>query len=245
METVIQQTGLDSNAQAVAAAAAEKVEFTEAQQTYINKQFDQRFAKITAKHEQEKTTLQARVTELEAAPAKPAGAEGVEGAEKAQYKTLLADEKTKTKNAETLAAQRDAELKTSLAENLRIRKENAVRDAAGKHGFLDMEVVLAMTFDKIELDSESKNWVVREGGAIRQNNSLQSMSLEDFYGDFAAKRPYLVSSDMRGGAGSSESRGGGSSLGVVKSKADLKTSKDKSDFIGKFGLAKFEELPLK
>jgi hypothetical protein len=239
----------EEQAAADKAAAEKKITFTEEQQTAINTLINQRFAKVSEKHEaekkalaDEKAALQAQLEEVKAGKHKK---EGEEDPKEKQYKDLLTNEKAQTAAAKQALEKESNEKKSLAAENLRIRKEIAIREAA-QNRFLDMEVVMAMVQDKIEYDDDTKNFVVREGGIVRQNASLQNMSLSEYFDDFGKKRPFLVRSDVVGGAGSSENAGGaGPSVGVVRVKADLKSYKDKSAYITKFGLDAYEKLPLK
>lgn len=237
------------DAAAAKALADKKVEFTEEQQTAIGKLFDKRFATISSKHDAEKKTLaeetaalKAELEELKAG--KPAKKEGDEDPKEAQYKDLLKNEKSQTKAAKDALEASKSEATGLQKENLRIRKEVAIRESAGNR-FLDMEVVMAMVSEKIEYDADSKTFVIREAGVVRQNSSLQNMTLAEYFEEFGKKRPYLVNSDVVGGAGSSESTRSISNVGVVRSKADLKNYREKSDYISKFGLPAFEALPIK
>lgn len=228
----------------------QKVTFTEDQQTVINTLINQRFAKVSEKHETEKKALAdekaALVAELEALKSGKAKKEGAEEDPKEkQYKDLLTNEKAQTAAAKAALEKEGNEKKALAEENMRIRKEIAINQASGGR-FLDMEAVLSMVQGKIEYDEDTKSFVVREGGIIRQNASLQNMTLAEYFDDFAKKRPYLVRSDVVGGAGSSENAGGaGPSVGVVRAKADLKSFKEKSAYITKFGLPAYEALPLR
>jgi hypothetical protein len=223
------------------------VELTPEQQEHVNKVFNARFAKIESKHEEEMKALKTQLDSLTKKDDPPPGKKDEEdSAEKKQFKGLLDQEKTRTKNAELLAAQNAREAKEAREESMRTRKEVAISRAAQKQNFYENDVVTKMIWDSIEWDEDSKNFIVKENGVVKQNSSLQNMTLEEFLTDFAAKRPYLVNGDVKGGIGSAENRNSNSSgAGLIKSKADLKTAKDKSEFIGKFGLAKYEALPLK
>lgn len=244
-----EQAAADKAAADKAAADAAKVEFSEVQQTAIGKIFDTRFGKINAKHETEKkaladqnAALQAELELLKAGKKKP---EGDEDAQQKQIKELLNNEKSQTAAAKAALEASKIEASGLHKENLRIRKEIAIQNAtAGR--FLDMEAVQSMTENKIEWDDDTKTFIVRENGIVRQNSALQNMTLQEYFEEFGKKRPFLVRSDVVGGAGSSENAGGAASnIGVVRTKADLKSYKDKSAYITKFGLSAFETLPIK
>lgn len=258
MLTAEEQAVLDKAAvdKAAADAAAAKVEFTEVQQTAIGKIFDTRFGKINAKHETEKkamadqnAALQAELDALKASKGKGAGS-GDDDARQNQIKEILANEKSQTAAAKAALEASKTEAAGLHKEILRTRKEIAIQNAtAGR--FLDMEAVQSMTENKIEWDEDTKAFIVRENGIVRQNSSLQNMTLAEYFEEFGKKRPFLVRSDVVGGAGSSENAGSSSSaLGIVRTKADLQGAtprdfKKKSDYITKFGLAAFEALPIK
>jgi hypothetical protein len=244
-----EQAAADKAAADEKAKAAEKIEFSEAQQGAINKIFDGRFSKITAKHNEALQTVQSEnetlKAELEALKTAKGGKKTEDQDEKQrQFVDLLNAEKLNTKAAKELAAKYEKQAKEVADENMRIQKENAINRAAGNR-FVSMEAVMAMTKNGIEWDDESRTFVARENGVIKQNSALQNMSLDEFFEDFGKRNPYLVLPDQRGGAGSSESRGSGSQLGVVRTRADLKTVKEKSDYITKFGGEAFEALPAK
>jgi hypothetical protein len=223
------------------------VELSPEQQEHVNRVFDSRFAKITSKYEEKLTAMQGELDKLTAGKKDdPPPKDGEDTPEKKQFKGLLDQEKTKTKNAELLAQAREKEAKEAREESMRTRKEVAISRAAQKQNFYENDVVTKMIWDTVEWDEDSKNFIVKENGAVKQNSSLQNMTLEEYLTDFAAKRPYLVNGDVKGGVGSAENKNASlNNAGLIKSKADLKTAKDKSDFIGKFGLAKYEALPLK
>jgi hypothetical protein len=235
----------DKEAADAKALADAKVEFTEAQQTQIQKIMDTRFAKVNAKHAAEKNALQ---EQLEAAKAEAEGKgkrkEDEESPEKKQTRELIEKERKEAAKEKALREARDTaytELETKHNGTL---KQNAIREAAGNM-FLDMEIIMAMVERKIEFDSESKKFVVKENGVVRENSSLEPMTLEEYFLEIGTKRPYLVNSKFKAGAGSSESNGNNPGMGKVTSKADLKTPAEKSKFIGSFGLKVWEALPLK
>jgi hypothetical protein len=229
-----------------------KFSFDADEQDFIQGLIDKAVGKVHKKYE---TQINELNTKLETGSKKGDGHsdDQADGANKAkgkedavdqkQFRELLEAEKAKTKNAELLAKAKEKEAADAAAEAMRIRKEVAISRAASKQNFYELDVVMKMTQDSIEWDDETKKFVVKENGIIKQNSSLEPMSLEEYFSSFAAQRPYLVNGDVKGGAGSSESKS--NSAGLVKTKADLKTAKEKSDFITKFGLGKYEALPLK
>jgi hypothetical protein len=225
------------------------VTFSTEQQDFINKTFDTRFATIKAKHEAEVKRLADELaakgavkTEAEL-EAERLEAEKNKGKDKDQYKALIDAEKAKAEKFRLQAEQAEKKAKDSEGDVLKVRKEVAIAKAAQKQNFFELDVVMKMTQDNIVWDDDSKGFVIMENGVVKENSSLKPMTLDEYFGSFAAQRPYLVNGNVKGGAGSTESTT--ASLGLVKTKADLKTAKDKSEFISKFGLSKYEVLPLK
>lgn len=225
------------------------VTFTEDQQSFINKTFDTRFASIKAKHEAEVKRLADELaakgnakTEAEL-EAERVEAEKNKGKDKDQYKALIDAEKAKAEKWKLQAEAADKKANDAQGDVLKVRKEVAIAKAAQKQNFFELDVVMKMTQDAIVWDEDTQGFVVKENGVIKENSSLKPMTLDEYFGGFAAQRPYLVNGNVKSGAGSAESAT--SNLGLIKTKADLKTAKEKSEYITKFGLVKYEALALK
>jgi hypothetical protein len=231
---------------------AKKVDLT---QDELNALIDRRFGKISSKHEDEKKTLTDEIAtlraELEAAKAGKGGKEGKDGEEdegtRKRYKDILTTEENKRKAEETKRQSAERERDEARKNEMAIRKEVAMHRGMQKANFVDQNDVVALTQNMIQFSEEHNRFVVMDqDGKPRENAKLEPLTLDEFYADFAAKRPYLVNADMVSGAGSSENNGrAGSQLGIVRTKADLKSWKDKSDYIDKFGREAYEKLPLK
>ncbi len=241
---------------------AAKPSYTEEQQRHIQELIDGRFAKVAEKHNSELSARDAKIAELEAAlqqvkeGATKTGKEnegsGSSSAEKAQLEQLLRAAQAETAAAKEAFQRAEERAKGLDAENFSIRKDQVLRDAAAELAaadgieFHDMNLVQTLVGKSIERDPDSGTWVVKENGIVKKNASLEPMSLSEFLKGFAAQRPFLVKSKVVGGAGSSESqRGVTNGVSTVRSKSDLKTAAEKSDWIGKFGLSAWESLPLK
>lgn len=233
-----------------------KVEFTPEQQEHINNLFNQRFAKVATKHEQEMKAMSDAIEALKTKTAEPpappkAGDTPTEEENKRQMKALLDAERQQTNSIKSLLDAERAEKAKVIEENKKILKDQAINDAAANlpNGveFHELKTVKKLVEDDIVFDTDSNQWVVKENGVIKQNSSLLPMTLTEYFGQFAAARPYLVKGQVKGGAGSAESghsqHVGG--VGVVKTKADVKTTKDKVDFIAKFGYEAWAKLPTK
>lgn len=221
------------------------VQLTPEQQEHVNTIFNSRFAKITAKFEEQ---INAQKAELETFKAtKDADKEKDKDKDKdddgikKEFKGLLEAERNKTKLAEVERQKSVQEAKEAREEAMKVRKEVAIARAATKQNFYELDVVSNMIWDKVEFDADSNTFVVKEGGVIKQNSSMVPMTLEEYLTDFASKRPYLVNGDVKGGSNSTDNKSN-NSAGLIKTRADLKTAKEKSDFITKFGLAKYEAL---
>jgi hypothetical protein len=228
--------------------------FTEEQQAFINQIIDGRIGKTKAQAEKDKAdAIAAAVADKEAEivrlkeSIKKGGGGDIE-AERAQLKELLDAEKRNTQQQAELAKKHLEKFETVSSENLRILKGQAIReamDAQETFTFVDPAVVRQLVDASIHYEAESGTWVVKDGNLVRQNNSMQPMSVKEYMAEFAAKHPYLVKGTTKGGSGSSESTRSGSGMGKVNTRADLKTPKDKSDFISKFGYDAFAKLPAK
>lgn len=234
-----------------------KVTFTDEQQAALNDIIEKRLARERSKAQQELEAERTAKADLEKqleAERNKATNKGNNGAgngeetpEQKQFRELLEGEKAKATKFEQAAAKAREEAANARASEMKTRKEVAISRASSGCNFHSLDAVLKLTTDMIEWSDEEKTFVVRENGIIKQNNELKPMSLDEFYKDYAAKNAFLVNGDVIGGAGSSENRGGnnGGSLGVVNTKADLKTVKDKMEYIKRNGLDKYEALPLK
>jgi hypothetical protein len=215
------------------------------QQANLQKQFDTQLSTKEAE-------LQKQIDDLKSATSgadkgngskgKTLTSEEMQAAIEAQMKPLLEAEKAKTAAAVSAAEKMKQEKESALKDAYRIRKEVAMRRAASDAAnFYTIEDVLALTDAQIEFDNDVNDWVVKEGGIIKQNSELKPMTLKEFYEGWAQARPYLVNGDVKGGAGSTENKGG-NSTGTVTSRADLKTPEAIADYISKFGYPAYEKL---
>jgi len=237
-----------------AALAAKKVEFTPEQQEHINRLFNQRFAKVAEKNDAtlaDLTTRLAAAEEAAKAVKKPVD-KSVDNADadeaKKQMKALLDAEKLRAANAESIARAKDIEITKYLTENKKILKDQAIRDAAASmptFEFHDLKLVQKLVEDDIEYDEDNSQWVVKQNGVVKNNSSLTPMTLSEYFAEFAGARPFLVKGQVKGGAGSGEGNRQVGGIGVVRSRADLKSIKDKVAYVAKFGEAAFAALPIR
>ena len=231
-----------------------KVEFTPEQQEHINNLFNQRFAKVTAKHESEMKAMSDAIEALKTKPVvvTPPVKEGNTSEDNVrQMREFLAQEKENSKNLKGLLDASKQEKEKIIEENKKILKDQAIAEAASTlpNGveFHELKTVKKLVEDDITFDSDVNQWVVKENGVTKMNSSLLPMSLGEYFAAFAASRPYLVKGTVKGGTGAAESGRSGPSLGtsVVRSKADVKTTKDKVEYITKFGYDQWAKLPTK
>lgn len=223
-------------------------------QDYVNNLFNQRFAKIQSKHEQELKALSDKLEELKTAPpvaVPPVVVPTTDPEEsKRQMKQLLDAEKANTRSIQSLLDVEKADKLKVIQENKTILKNQAISDAVQDlpNGleFHEVKTVKKLTEDDISFDEDSNQWVVKENGVIKQNASLVPMTLSEYFAAFAAARPYLVKGTTKGGSGSAESGAPTvKGVGIVRSKADVKSVKEKVDFISNFGYDKWAALPTK
>jgi hypothetical protein len=228
-----------------AADAAAEVKFNEAQKARVNEIVTERMSQVAATHAAELVKMQKDFEAKLLAKKEPVKED--DDPLKKQYETLLRDSKTSTEAAEALAGKRQKSIEALETELRSNKKDQSMRSACNGMNFVDVDAVIQLTGKNIEFDEASKQFVVRENGIIKQDDTLKPMKLKDFFAKWAEERPYMVGADAVGGTGSSESRGRDAGTGsVIKTKADFgKDTKAKSQWIAKHGFAKFELLPLK
>ncbi len=237
-----------------------KVEFSAEQQEHINNLFNQRFAKITSKHDAEMKAMSEKLEELKVkadevkppvvTPAPTATEKEKEEEAKRQMKAYLDQEKLATNTAKQQVRTEQEANARLLAENKRILKNQAITEAltsmAGGLEFHNIQTVKKLVEDTIAFDEESGQWVVKENGQIKLNNSMNPMTLAEYFPMFAAANTYLVKGTAKAGSGSAESgKGFTHTPGSVKSRSDIKTTKEKVDFISKHGYEAWEKLPVR
>lgn len=102
---------------------------------------------------------------------------------------------------------KDREIESARSDGQNIRKQIAMRDAAGKLNFFEVEVVTENTDKFVKWDAaRSRFIVVNESGTERLNSAYEPLSLDEFYAEYASKRPYMVRGGTKSGTGSSESQ---------------------------------------
>src|SRR5271157_1072134 len=110
-----------------------KVEFTPEQQEHINNLFNQRFAKVTAKHESEMKAMSDAIEALKTKPVvvTPPVKEGNTSEDNVrQMREFLAQEKENSKNLKGLLDASKVEKDKIIEENKKILKDQAIAEAA-------------------------------------------------------------------------------------------------------------------
>lgn len=229
---------------AAEAAKNEKIEFNEAQQKHVNKIVQERLTRqeTALKTDFEKALnekLEALRTELTPQENKDRGADD---ATKKQQRELIEAEQRKA--AAEKQKREDAEKKLNDANSAIAKrdKRDAMKMAMNGVGFHSIDEVMLLTDANVELSADGKSYVVRENGVIKENSSLEPMSLEEYFRAWAQSRPWSVNEDLISGVGSAPGKG---IVSTVRSRADLKSPQSKSDYIDKFGLQAYEDLPAK
>jgi hypothetical protein len=203
-----------------------KVTFDERQQARVNELIREKQGEAAREIRAQNAELQRQMAEMQAQLAeatksqrKNPTAEGAEDIE--ALKNVISEMKSVT-------AQRDQELdrykqqlsaKASEVEKTRqemvnIRRGMAIRDAASKANFVDLNAVSKLTEDSVKWDDSKGRFLVvnPETGTERMNAAFEPMSLDEFYTEYAARNPYLVRGEARGGAGSYENQRNGASM---------------------------------
>lgn len=224
------------------------VTFDEAQKNRIKEIVAERVGETHAKNRKEfeeamkkqHDEFEAKFTEL--ASRKPDGTG--DGDKEAEFKRVLADQKKALKDREEQLHVKAKEVEERDRMLAQVKKDVALRNAASKLNFANVDMVLKLTGDSVSLDADSGQYIVRnEDGHIIQGDDMRNIKLEDYFAKFAEANPYLVKSDARGGAGS---RVADNLLsGSVRSMADLSDPKRRNDWIEKNGIAAFAKLPPK
>lgn len=200
-----------------------KVSFDEAQQIRVNeliKEAQGRAAKelreeaATAKREA--TELKARLEALEAEKATQGdkSKKELDAELRAEMDRVKQVHKDEIASARKLAEAKEREAQQAAEALTSMKKQIAIQAAASKINFVDVSMVTTLTKDQVKFDPEVGRFIVlNDNGSIRMNASFEPVTLEEFYSDFAASRPYLVRGDMKSGTGSGESSTGSKRYG--------------------------------
>lgn len=198
-----------------------KVTFTDEQQALVNKLIQQKQGEAAREVRTElantKAQLDTLATELAEAKAKVAAAGTKSGKKEAQedveaIKAQMEEIRTSHKALQTELERASEQIKArdklvldAKNETVNVRKQVAIQAAASKQAFFDVNDVLTQTQNSIKWDDAKGRFVVLgENGAARTNASLEDMTLDEFYAEYASKKPYMVRGDVKSGTGSTE-----------------------------------------
>lgn len=102
---------------------------------------------------------------------------------------------------EQMLAERDEQITST-------RKQNAIRDAIQGLEFIDPGDVIKLTQNDLNWDEQRQRFiVVNPDGSERMNAAYEPMSVQEFYQEFAAKKPQFVKGSFKAGSGSKPADG--------------------------------------
>lgn len=195
-----------------------KIEYTPEQQSHIEQLIKQKQGEaakqLRTELETTKSTMEQFKAELDAVRKEQKKAPTAEGKSEIEIlkgqmedvKSAYASLQREAENYKNSLKVKDDEVSKARSEAVSIRKSAEMSAAAGNQHFVDIGVVTKLTADSIVFDSDKGRFVVvNDDGNPRVNASFEPMTLPEFFAEFAAKNPYLVRSEARGGAGATES----------------------------------------
>jgi len=215
----------DNNGSAVVEdTKPEKLDFTDAQQAYIQTLIDRAVGKTGAAYKKKmeplETTVSTLTQELEDAKeqlknAKTSGdksdakdlVESLQGQldeTRKVYKEVANELESYKKNI----LEKDKLVERTKEDMIEVRKINSIKLAMGKIEWVDDEAVEEITKKFVKYDPEEDDFfVVSEPKATqpRLNAAMQKMTLQEFYQDYAQNKKHLVKGDLKFGTGSGES----------------------------------------
>lgn len=90
------------------------------------------------------------------------------------------------------------------------RKNALINGYALKEGFVDLAAVAALSKGNLVWDEANNKFnVLNDEGQPRMNAAFDPMTVDEYFADFAAKRPYLVKGQVRSGTGAEPAGGHG------------------------------------
>jgi hypothetical protein len=205
----------------------EKVTFTPAQQTKLDEIIKSAMGRAAATERAQVAQLTTQVeslqTALEAAKAAAADASRSrsERRESSNDVTALQAQVEDLRSAKQIAAAELSEMKSQATAKEREvattrqqlheeRKTSMLSRVASQHNFVDVDTVATLTAKNFKWSDETGSFtIVDETGQEKLNAEYKPMSPEEFFADFAAKKPWLVKSDVRTGNASTESQRSG------------------------------------
>jgi hypothetical protein len=157
---------------------------------------------------------------------------------KGEFEKLMQKRAKEIEDLKAAHGQEKAALQSLLDKHV---KEDRVRTAALKAGVIpeDIEDVMVITGRYFKLSSDGTVQVLDEAGEV----TLKTVE-EFFTKDFKERKPKFYAATGSSGGGTAGG-GGGGGTGTVRTRADLKSVKEKNDYIEKHGLDAWKKLPAK
>lgn len=191
-------------------AEAEVITFEPKQQEKVNQLIKDAQGRAAKELRQKLAAMEAEVTRLKGSTADPNAnpdkGDPDPGKQDSEFKRI-AEQRARELDAakkEVESARKDAEKARKAAINT--EKRFVLTSAAAKQDFVDVNDAIALTDGAVVWDEDSSKFiVVNENGEPRLNAAFAPMSVDEFYADYATKKPHLVKSGARGGAGSTTS----------------------------------------
>ena len=195
----------------------QKVEFTPEQQekiTALIQEAQGRAAKeIKSQLEtanSELATLKEKLTTLQAEENKQKGPNPELDNKLKEAERLISNFQLEIANLKNVAKDKEAEASSAKEKQREFERLWALEKAAGNDRFIDLSLIIKDTKDQVKWDDTYKKYVVtNEDGGVRLNKMMEPMTLEEFYEEYASKKPWAVNPLYKGGTGATKSSGPG------------------------------------
>lgn len=207
-----------------------RVEFDERQQKKVNDLIQEAMGRAGKEARTEATEVKAQLTllrtELDQAKTDLANAKTIHQKGEAsadivalearlnEMQTAHKTVQTELENTRNAAKQKDVEIKRANDAAINIRKEITLTQAASKINPFEVDEVVRSSKDSIAWDADKSKFVVVDpiSQQPRLNSAFEPMTIDEYFAEFAAKKPYMVRSGLRSGTGSSETNNGSGSM---------------------------------
>jgi exonuclease VII large subunit len=183
--------------------ATQGVTFTAEQQTKLDEIIRDSMRRTAREVRQQLEAEKQRATQLETDL--QVARDALANASNSEERDRLADEvQTLTSDLATEKAARLTAEQIATAK----RRESFISKKCLDYNFVDADIVASLTESDIEWSEQKQGFVIVDS----------EMSPEEYFADFATKKPYLVKSDIRTGSGSSDSSRSGLNSGQQRYK---------------------------
>lgn len=163
---------------------------------------------------------------------------------KAEIERIKAENDNRLKETQKTLEQKAREAEEARNNLVTLRKQVAVQRSISPLNFFDPEEVYRLTSDFIRYDDERQKFIVLgDNGSERMNAAFEPMSLDEFYAEFASKKPYLVRGEMKQGAGTpSTSKAASGSKYAIEEVFGPKSDAKKASQLAKENPAEYKRL---